>query len=148
MNISGLWKYEELKKQYDAVAAELDTVKKTATQLTHENADLRSVLNSLRDERNDWVNKCIKLEKEAERSELNTLKRIERADKIIDRLYKEIDQLKKEAGEPKWGYHEITDSAGIRVAGWIPVEGTAYQILSKTPAMFPQFCHEKSIPEK
>ena len=105
------------------------------------------MLNSLRDERNYWIDKCIQLEKEAERFELATQKRIERADKIIERLHKEIDQLKKEAGEPKWGYHEITDSTGIRVAGWIPIEGTAYQILSKTPAMFPQFC-KKQVPEK
>ena len=48
MNISGLWKYDELKKQYNAVAAELDTVKKTATQLTTENYYLK------RDSEDTW----------------------------------------------------------------------------------------------
>ena len=148
MDISGLWKYDELKKQYNAVAAELDTVKKTATQLTHENMSLRSTLDSLREDRNNWLNKCIHLEKEAESSELATQKRIERADGVIEQLHKEIDQLKKEAGELKWGYHEMLTADGIRIAGWIPIEGTAYQILSKTPAMFPQFCKEKQVPEK
>ena len=148
MDITGIWKYSELKKQYNAVVAELNTVKKTATQLTHENMSLRSTLDSLREDRNNWLNKCINLEKEAERSELATLKRIERADEIIDRLHKEIDQLKKEACELKWGYHEMLTADGIRIAGWIPIEGTAYQILSKTPAMFPQFCKEKQVPEK
>ena len=59
-----------------------------------------------------------------------------------------IKELEAEVSQPKWGYHEMLTADGIRIAGWIPIEGTAYQILSKTPAMFQQFCKEKQVPEK
>ena len=50
MDITGIWKYSELKKQYNAVVAELNTVKKTATQLTNENNDLKRELDKLDDD--------------------------------------------------------------------------------------------------
>lgn len=50
MDITGIWKYSKLKKQYNAVAAELDAVKKTATQLTNENNDLKRELDRLDDD--------------------------------------------------------------------------------------------------
>lgn len=112
MDITGIWKYSELKKQYNAVAAELDAVKKTATQLTNENNGLKRELDKL------------------------------------DKAEARIKELEAEISQPKWGYHEMLTADGIRIAGWIPVEGTPYQILSKTPAMFPQFCKEKQVPEK
>ena len=78
MNISGLWKYDELKKQYNAVAAELDAVKKTATQLTNENNDLKRELDMLDDEgrkyRRATLEASIKLDKaEARIKELEAL---------------------------------------------------------------------------
>lgn len=130
MNISGLWKYDELKKQYNAVVAELNTVKKTATQLTNENNDLKRELDKLD---GDYTRKL--------RGNIEANIKLEKAETRIKELEAEVSQ-------PKWGYHEMLTADGIRIAGWIPIEGTAYQILSKTPAMFPQFCKEKRVPEK
>lgn len=130
MNILGLWKYDELKKQYNAVAAELDAVKKTATQLTNENNDLKRELDMFDDEVRKYRRATIEASIELDKAEAC------------------IKELEAKAGEPKWGYHEMMTTDGIRIAGWIPIEGTAYQILSKTPAMFPQFCKEKRVPEK
>lgn len=130
MDITGIWKYSKLKKQYNAVAAELDAVKKTATQLTNENNDLKREVDILDDEgrkyRRATLEASIKLNKAEAR----------------------IKELEAKASQPKWGYHEMLTADGIRIAGWIPIEGTAYQILSKTPTMFPQFCKEKRVPEK
>jgi hypothetical protein len=133
MNISGLWKYDELKKQYNAVAAELDAVKKTATQLTNENNDLKRELDMLDDEGRKY-----------RRATLEASIKLDKAEARI----KELEALEAKVSQPKWGYHEMLTADGIRIAGWIPIEGTAYQILSKTPAMFPQFCKEKRVPEK
>ena len=130
MDITGIWKYSELKKQYNAVAAELDTVKKTATQLTNENNDLKRELDKLD---GDYTR--------ALRGNIEANIKLEKAEARIKELEAEVSQ-------PKWGYHEMMTTDGIRIAGWIPIEGTAYQILSKTPAMFPQFCKEKQVPEK
>ena len=130
MDITGIWKYSELKKQYNAVAAELDTVKKTATQLTNENNDLKRELDKLD---GDYTR--------ALRGNIEANIKLEKAEA-------RIKELEAEVSEPKWGYHEMLTADGIRIAGWIPIEGTAYQILSKTPAMFPQFCKEKRVPEK
>lgn len=130
MNISGLWKYDELKKQYNAVAAELDAVKKTATQLTNENNDLKRELDILDDEGRKYRRATLE------------------ASIKLDKAEARIKELEAEVSQPKWGYHEMLTADGIRIAGWIPIEGTAYQILSKTPAMFPQFCKEKRVPEK
>ena len=133
MNISGLWKYDELKKPYNAVAAELDAVKKTATQLTNENNDLKRELDMLDDEGRKY-----------RRATLEASIKLDKAEARI----KELEALEAKVSQPKWGYHEMLTADGIRIAGWIPIEGTAYQILSKTPAMFPQFCKEKRVPEK
>lgn len=122
MNISGLWKYDELKKQYNAVAAELDAVKKTATQLTNENNDLKRELDILDDEGRKYRRATLE------------------ASIKLDKAEARIKELEAKVSEPKWCYHLNL--------GWIPIEGTAYQILSKTPAMFPQFCKEKRVPEK
>lgn len=130
MNISGLWKYDELKKQYNAVAAELDAVKKTATQLTNENNDLKRELDILDDEGRKYRRATLE------------------ASIKLDKAEARIKELEAEVSQPKWGYHEMLTADGIRIAGWIPIEGTAYQILSKTPAMFLQFCKEKRVPEK
>lgn len=130
MNISGLWKYSELKKQYNAVAAELDAVKKTATQLTNENNDLKRELDMLDDEGRKYRRATLE------------------ASIKLDKAEARIKELEAKVSQPKWGYHEMLTADGIRIAGWIPIEGTAYQILSKTPAMFPQFCKEKRVPEK
>ena len=130
MNIFGLWKYDELKKQYNAVAAELDAVKKTATQLTNENNDLKRELDMLDDEGRKYRRATLE------------------ASIKLDKAEARIKELEAKASQPKWGYHEMLTADGIRIAGWIPIEGTAYQILSKTPAMFPQFCKEKRVPEK
>lgn len=138
MNIYGLWKYDELKKQYNAVAAELDAVKKTATQLTNENNDLKRELDMLGDEYQEYRRRAFE--------ELG-IKNI-KVNMKLDKAEARIKELEAEVSQPKWGYHEMLTADGIRIAGWIPIEGTAYQILSKTPAMFPQFCKEKRVPEK
>lgn len=130
MDITGIWKYDELKKQYNAVAAELDAVKKTATQLTNENNDLKREVDILDDEGRKYRRATLE------------------ASIKLDKAEARIKELEAEVSQPKWGYHEMLTADGIRIAGWIPVEGTAYQILSKTPAMFPQFCKEKRVPEK
>ena len=130
MDITGIWKYDELKKQYNAVAAELDAVKKTATQLTNENNDLKRELDMLDDEGRKYRRATLE------------------ASIKLDKAEARIKELEAKASQPKWGYHEMLTADGIRIAGWIPIEGTAYQILSKTPAMFPQFCKEKRVPEK
>lgn len=122
MNISGLWKYDELKKQYNAVTAELDAVKKTATQLTNENNDLKRELDMLDDEGRKYRRATLE------------------ASIKLDKAEARIKELEAKVSQPKWCYHLNL--------GWIPVEGTAYQILSKTPAVFPQFCKEKRVPEK
>ncbi len=138
MNISGLWKYDELKKQYNAVAAELDTVKKTATQLTNENNDLKRELDELDD---DYTAYRVRAFEELGIKNIKVNMKLNEAEA-------RIKELEAKASEPKWGYHEMLTAGGIRIAGWIPIEGTAYQILSKTPAIFPQFCKEKRVPEK
>lgn len=130
MDITGIWKYDELKKQYNAVAAELDAVKKTATQLTNENNDLKREVDILDDEGRKYRRATLE------------------ASIKLDKAEARIKELEAEVSQPKWGYHEMLTADGIRIAGWIPIEGTAYQILSKTPAMFPQFCKEKRVPEK
>lgn len=138
MNISGLWKYDELKKQYNAVTAELDAVKKTATQLTNENNDLKRELDMLGDEYQEYRRRAFE--------ELG-IKNI-KVNMELNKAEARIKELEAKVSQPKWGYHEMMTTDGIRIAGWIPIEGTAYQILSKTPAMFPQFCKEKRVPEK
>lgn len=122
MDITGIWKYSELKKQYNAVVAELNTVKKTATQLTNENNDLKRELDILDDEGRKYRRATLE------------------ASIKLDKAEARIKELEAKASEPKWCYH-------LKL-GWIPIEGTAYQILSKTPAVFPQFCKEKRVPEK
>ena len=140
MNISGLWKYEELKKQYDAVTAELDTVKKTATQLTKENDDLKRELDELDNEYTTDYEKLLGESLFYQRGFDSVFLANVKANMKLDKAETRIKELEAKVSEPKWGYHLNL--------GWIPVEGTPYQILSKTPAMFPQFCKEKSIPEK
>lgn len=130
MDITGIWKYSELKKQYNAVAAELAAVKKTATQLTNENNGLKRELDKLDDDYTRAIRANIEVNIKLEKAEAR------------------IKELEAEVSQPKWGYHEMLTTDGIRIAGWIPIKGTAYQILSKTPAMFPQFCKEKQVPEK
>ena len=130
MDITGIWKYSELKKQYNAVAAELAAVNKTATQLTNENNGLKRELDKLGDDYTRAIRANIEVNIKLEKAEAR------------------IKELEAEVSQPKWGYHEMLTTDGIRIAGWIPIKGTAYQILSKTPAMFPQFCKEKQVPEK
>lgn len=130
MDITGIWKYDELKKQYNAVTAELDAVKKTATQLTNKNNDLKREIDMLDDEGRKYRRATLE------------------ASIKLDKAEARIKELEAKVSQPKWGYHEMLTADGIRIAGWIPIEGTAYQILSKTPAMFPQFCKEKRVPEK
>lgn len=130
MDITGIWKYSKLKKQYNAVAAELDTVKKTATQLTTENYYLKREFDMLGDDVRRYQRAILEASIKLNKAEAR------------------IKELEAEVSQPKWGYHEMLTADGIRIAGWIPIEGTAYQILSKTPAMFPQFCKEKRVPEK
>ena len=122
MDITGIWKYSKLKKQYNAVAAELDAVKKTATQLTNENNDLKRELDILDDEGRKYRRATLE------------------ASIKLDKAEARIKELEAKVSQPKWCYHLNL--------GWIPIEGTAYQILSKTPAVFPQFCKEKRVPEK
>ena len=138
MDITGIWKYSELKKQYNAVVAELNTVKKTATQLTNENNDLKRELDMLGDEYQEYRRRAFE--------ELG-IKNI-KVNMELNKAKARIKELEAKVSQPKWGYHEMLTADGIRIAGWIPIEGTAYQILSKTPAMFPQFCKEKQVPEK
>ena len=130
MDITGIWKYDELKKQYNAVAAELDAVKKTATQLTNENNDLKRELDRLGDDYQEYRRRAFE--------ELG-IKNIKVKMKL-NKAEARIKELEAKVSQPKWCYHLNL--------GWIPIEGTAYQILSKTPAVFPQFCKEKRVPEK
>ena len=148
MDITGIWKYSELKKQYNAVVAELNTVKKTATQLTNENNDLKRELDQLDDDYTADYERLLG-ESQTYRRAIDeaVIANVEVSMKL-DKAEARIKELEAKAGEPKWGYHEMMTTDGIRIAGWIPIEGTAYQILSKTPAMFPQFCKEKQVPEK
>ena len=148
MDITGIWKYSELKKQYNAVVAELNTVKKTATQLTNENNDLKIELDKLDDDYTaDYERLLGESQKYRRVSEKAILANVE-ANMKLDKAEARIKELEAEISQPKWGYHEMLTADGIRITGWIPIEGTAYQILSKTPAMFPQFCKEKQVPEK
>lgn len=148
MNISGLWKYDELKKQYNAVAAELDTVKKTATQLTTENNELNRQLDKLDDDYTADYERLLGESQTYRRAiDKAVIANVEVSMKL-DKAEARIKELEAKVSQPKWGYHEMMTPDGIRIAGWIPIEGTAYQILSKTPAMFPQFCKEKRVPEK
>lgn len=148
MDITGIWKYDELKKQYNAVVAELSAVKKTATQLTNENNDLKRELDKLDDDYTaDYERLLGEVQKYRRAIDKGIMANIEVQMKL-DKAEARIKELEAETGEPKWGYHEMLTADGIRIAGWIPIEGTAYQILSKTPAMFPQFCKEKRVPEK
>ncbi len=130
MDITGIWKYSELKKQYNAVVAELNTVKKTATQLTNENNDLKRELDMLDD---DYTAYRIRAFEELGIKNIKVNMKLNKAEA-------RIKELEAKVSEPKWCYHLNL--------GWIPIEGTAYQILSKTPAVFPQFCKEKRVPEK
>ena len=130
MDITGIWKYDELKKQYNAVAAELDEVKKTATQLTNENNDLKRELDRLGDDYQEYRRRAF---------EDLSIKAI-KVNMKLDKAEARIKELEAKVSQPKWCYHLNL--------GWIPIEGTAYQILSKTPAVFPQFCKEKRVPEK
>lgn len=148
MDITGIWKYSELKKQYNAVVAELNTVKKTATQLTNENNDLKRELDQLNDDYTADYERLLGESQTYRRAiDKAVIANVEVSTKL-DKAEARIKELEAKAGEPKWGYHEMMTTDGIRIAGWIPIEGTAYQILSKTPAMFPQFCKEKQVPEK
>ena len=148
MDITGIWKYSELKKQYNAVVAELNTVKKTATQLTNENNDLKRELDKLNDDYTADYERLLGESQTYRRAiDKAVIANVEVSMKL-DKAEARIKELEAKAGEPKWGYHEMMTTDGIRIAGWIPIEGTAYQILSKTPAMFPQFCKEKQVPEK
>ena len=148
MDITGIWKYSELKKQYNAVLAELNTVKKTATQLTNENNDLKRELDKLDDDYTADYERLLG-ESQTYRRAIDeaVIANVEVSMKL-DKAEARIKELEAKAGEPNWGYHEMMTTDGIRIAGWIPIEGTAYQILSKTPAIFPQFCKEKQVPEK
>lgn len=140
MNISGLWKYDELKKQYNAVVAELNTVKKTATQLTNENNDLKRELDKLDDDYTADYERLLGESQTYRRAiDKAVIANVEVSMKL-DKAEARIKELEAEVSQPKWCYHLNL--------GWIPIEGTAYQILSKTPAMFPQFCKEKIVPEK
>lgn len=130
MNISGLWKYEDERKKRISAELELAVVKATATQLTNENNDLKREFDEMYDDHTRALRANVKADIKLEKAEAR------------------IKELEAEVSQPKWGYHEMMTTDGIRVAGWIPIEGTAYQILSKTPAMFPQFCKEKRVPEK
>lgn len=148
MDITGIWKYSELKKQYNAVVAELNTVKKTATQLTNENNDLKRELDKLDDDYTADYERMLGESQTYRRAiDKAAIANIEVSMKL-DKAEARIKELEAEVSQPKWGYHEMLTADGIRIAGWIPIEGTAYQILSKTPAMFPQFCKEKQVPEK
>lgn len=148
MDITGIWKYSELKKQYNAVVAELNTVKKTATQLTNENNDLKRELDKLDDDYTADYERLLGESQTYRRAiDKAVIANVEVSMKL-DKAEARIKELEAKVGEPKWGYHEMMTTDGIRIAGWIPIEGTAYQILSKTPAMFPQFCKEKQVPEK
>lgn len=138
MDITGIWKYDELKKQYNAVVAELAAVKKTATQLTNENNDLKRELDELDD---DYTAYRVRAFEELGIKNIKVNMKLNKAEA-------RIKELEAKASEPKWGYREIMTLDGIRIACWIPIEGTAYQILSKTPAIFSQFCKEKRVPEK
>lgn len=148
MDITGIWKYSELKKRYNAVVAELNTVKKTATQLTNENNDLKRELDKLDDDYTADYERMLGESQTYRRAiDKAAIANIEVSMKL-DKAEARIKELEAEVSQPKWGYHEMLTADGIRIAGWIPIEGTAYQILSKTPAMFPQFCKEKQVPEK
>lgn len=148
MDITGIWKYSELKKQYNAVVAELNTVKKTATQLTNENNDLKRELDKLDDDYTADYERLLGETQQYRRSFKELSIKAIKVNMKLNKAEARIKELEAKAGEPKWGYHEMMTTDGIRIAGWIPIEGTAYQILSKTPAMFPQFCKEKQVPEK
>ena len=140
MDITGIWKYSKLKKQYNAVAAELDAVKKTATQLTNENNDLKRELDKLDDDYTaDYERLLGESQKYRRAFEELSIKAI-KVNMKLDKAEARIKELEAKVSEPKWCYHLNL--------GWIPIEGTAYQILSKTPAVFPQFCKEKRVPEK
>ena len=148
MDISGLWKYDELKKQYNAVTAELNAVKKTATQLTNENNDLKRELDKLDDDYTADYERLLGESQKYRRAFEESVIENSTVNMKLDKAEARIKELEAEVSQPKWGYHEMLTADGIRIAGWIPIEGTAYQILSKTPAMFPQFCKEKQVPEK
>lgn len=104
MNISGLWKYDELKKQYNAVTAELDAVKKTATQLTNENNDLKRELDMLGDEYQEYRRRAFE--------ELG-IKNI-KVNMELNKAEARIKELEAKVSQPKWGYHEMMTTDGIR----------------------------------
>lgn len=140
MDITGIWKYSELKKQYNAVSAELDAVKKTATQLTNENNDLKRELDKLDDDYTADYERLLGESQEYRRAFEDLSIKAIKVNMKLDKAEARIKELEAKVSQPKWCYHLNL--------GWIPIEGTAYQILSKTPAVFPQFCKEKRVPEK
>lgn len=148
MNISGLWKYEDERKKRISAELELAVVKATATQLTHENNDLKRELDELDDDYTADYERLLGESQTYRRAiDKAVIANIE-VNMKLEKAEARIKELEAEVSQPKWGYHEMMTTDGIRIAGWIPVEGTAYQILSKTPAIFPQFCKEKRVPEK
>lgn len=140
MDITGIWKYSELKKQYNAVVAELNTVKKTATQLTNENNDLKRELDMLDDDYTADYERLLGESQEYRRAFEDLSIKAIKVNMKLDKAEARIKELEAKVSQPKWCYHLNL--------GWIPIKGTAYQILSKTPAVFPQFCKEKRVPEK
>ena len=60
-------------------------------------------------------------------------------------LKRELEKLKN-ANKVKWQYITAYTSKGM-IAGWIPVEGTAQDILDKYPACFPEYMQSKKVPE-
>lgn len=67
-------------------------------------------------------------------------------------LTKEITDLKNKLGnmqpanEMRWEYVMIHTTEGS-LACWLPTNGTAKEILSKYPAIFPEFVTKKRVPE-
>ena len=71
--------------------------------------------------------------------------------KLLD-LSREVTELKhklsnmKPTNELRWEYVMIHTREGS-LACWLPTNGTAKEILSKYPAIFPEFVARKRVPE-
>lgn len=68
-------------------------------------------------------------------------------------LQQEILQLKKdlqklkEDNKVKWHFSMIQTNQGL-VAGWIPTDGSTVEIISRYPAIFPEYTQTKQVPER
>ena len=66
-------------------------------------------------------------------------------DSEITDLKRELEKAKKE-NKLKWRYTHFYTKNGV-LGVWVPTNGTPLQIITKYPAVFPEYMVEKKVPE-